>query len=328
MRTGYLPQGPIQYPTLGALVSRELGDDRSELPNFVSISPLRFANPGAYGSGFLGPVNAPLIVGETSFPLQAESTIEQALRVQDLAAPPDVSTKQIDDRIRLLAGLEQNFAVQHPGMAPQSHQAAYDRAVRLMRTVGARAFNLDEEPLALRDAYGRSLFGQGCLLARRLVERGVPFVEVSLGGVNGQPFDWDTHQQNFETVQRLSQVLDAAWATLMDDLKSRGLLQSTLIVWMGEFGRTPKINAQQGRDHFPNAWTTVLAGGDIRGGRVVGRTSSDGMIVEERPVRVPDLLATVCAALGIDHLKQNMSNVGRPIRIVDKAARPITEVLS
>src|SRR5262249_60419793 len=102
MRTGYLPQGPIQYPTLGALVSRELGDDRSELPNFVSISPVRFANPGAYGSGFLGPVNAPLIVGETSFPPQAESTIEQALRVQDLAAPPDGSAKQIDGRIRLL----------------------------------------------------------------------------------------------------------------------------------------------------------------------------------------------------------------------------------
>jgi hypothetical protein len=328
MRTGYLPQGPIQYPTLGALVSRELGEDRSELPNFVSISPVRFANPGAYGSGFLGPVNAPLIVGETSFPPQAEGNLEQALRVQDLAAPPDVSARQMDGRIRLLAGLEQNFAAQHPGMAPQSHQAAYDRAVRLMRTVGAKAFNLDEEPPALRDAYGRSLFGQGCLLARRLVERGVPFVEVSLGGVNGQPFDWDTHQQNFETVQRLSQVLDAAWATLMDDLKSRGLLQSTLILWMGEFGRTPKINAQQGRDHFPNAWTTVLAGGDIRGGRVVGRTSSDGMIVEERPVGVSDLLATVCAALGIDHLKQNLSNVGRPIRIVDKAARPITEVLS
>jgi Protein of unknown function (DUF1501) len=328
MRTGNLPQGPIQYPSLGALVSRELGDPTSELPNFVSISPFRFGSPGAYGSGFLGPVNAPLVVGETSFPLQVASSYEQALRVQDLAAPAEVSSKQVDARIRLLAGLERHFAAQHPGVAPQSHQTAYDRAVRLMRTVGAKAFNLDEEPPALRDAYGRSLFGQGCLLARRLVERGVPFVEVSLGGVNGEPFGWDTHQQNFEAVERLSQVLDAAWATLMDDLKNRGLLQSTLIVWMGEFGRTPKINAQQGRDHFPNAWTTVLAGGDIRGGRVVGRTSLDGTIVEERLVSVADLLATVCGALGIDHLKQNMSNVGRPIRIVDKAARPITEIVS
>jgi len=126
----------------------------------------------------------------------------------------------------------------------------------------------------------------------------------------------------------LSQVLDAAWETLMDDLNSRGLLQSTLIVWMGEFGRTPKINPALGRDHFPSAWTTVMAGGAIRAGRVVGRTSPDGTVVEERLVSVPDLLATVCAALGIDHLKHNMSNVGRPIRIVDKAARPITEILS
>jgi hypothetical protein len=328
MRTGYLPQGPIHYPTLGALVSRELGAETSELPNFVSIAPFRFASPGAYSSGFLGPVNAPLIVGETVFPLQATTDSEQALRVQDLAAPAEVTSQQVDARIRLLAGLEQDFAREHPGVAHQSHQAAYDRAVRLMRTVGAKAFNLDEEPAALRDAYGRSLFGQGCLLARRLVERGVPFVEVSLAGINGEPFPWDTHQQNFETVQRLSQVLDAAWATLMDDLKTRGLLESTLIVWMGEFGRTPKINGALGRDHFPGAWTTVLAGGTIRGGRVVGRTSLDGMVVEERLVSVPDLLATVCGALGIDHLKQNMSNVGRPIRIVDKAARPITEIVS
>jgi hypothetical protein len=327
VRTGYLPQGPIQYPTLGALVSRELGDDTSELPNFVSISPFRAGNPGAYSSGFLGPVNAPLIVGETSVQPQAPN-YEQALRVQDLAAPAEVSSKQLDARMRLLAGLEQRFATQHPDVALQSHRTAYDRAVRLMRTVGAKAFNLDEEPPALRDAYGRSLFGQGCLLARRLVERGVPFVEVSLTGVNGEPFGWDTHQHNFEAVQRLSQVLDAAWATLMDDLKTRGLLQSTLIVWMGEFGRTPKINRAQGRDHFPNAWTTVLAGGDIRGGRVVGRTSPDGTSVEERSVSVPDLLATVCGALGIDPLKQNLSNVGRPIRIVDKAARPIREIVA
>src|SRR5262249_15351113 len=207
--------------------------------------------------------------------------------------------------IDLLQGLERDFVARHPGVAPQSHQTAYERAVRLMKTAASKAFNLDEEPDALRDAYGRNLFGQGCLLARRLVERGVPFVEVTLAGVNGGQFGWDTHQQNFEQVQRLSQVLDPAWATLMDDLKQRGLLDSTLLVWMGEFGRTPKINPQKGRDHFPNAWSTVLAGGGIQGGQVVGRTSADGTTVEERAVNVPDLLATVCQALGIDPLKPN-----------------------
>src|SRR5262249_8944168 len=149
--------------------------------------------------------------------------------------------------------------------------------------------------------------------ARRLVERGVPFVEVTLGGVNGAPAGWDTHAQNFDNVKALSQVLDPAWAALMGDLKERGLLSSTLIVWMGEFGRTPKIvTARQGRDHWPNSWTTVLAGGGIKGGQVVGKTSKDGTTVEERPVTVPDLLATVCLALGINPEKQNNSNVGRP----------------
>ena len=200
--------------------------------------------------------------------------------------------------------------------------------MKMMRSDAVRAFNLDDESSALRDAYGRNRFGQGCLMARRLVERGVPFVEVTLAGLPQlQVAGWDTHQNNFDSVRRLSEVLDPAWSTLIEDLKSHGLLDSTLIVWMGEFGRTPKINPANGRDHFPQAWSTVLAGGGIRGGQVIGRTSADGMTVEDRPVSVPDLLATACRALGIDPLKQNMSDLGRPIRIVDKDAKPIQEVL-
>ncbi len=211
-------------------------------------------------------------------------------------------------------------------MAPQSHQTAYNRAVKLMRTTAASAFNLEEEPSSVRDFYGRSLFGQGCLLARRLVERGVPFVEVSLAGDNG--IGWDTHTQNFDGVRTLSQVLDPAWAALMSDLEVRGLLDSTLIVWMGEFGRTPAINPQQGRDHCAVAWSTVLAGGGIKGGQAVGKTSEDGMEVADRPVSVSDFLATVCMALGVDPLKANPSNVGRPIPIADQGAKPIQEVLA
>jgi len=140
-------------------------------------------------------------------------------------------------------------------------------------------------------------------------------------------FGWDTHQKNFDAVSKLCGTLDPAWATLMNDLRTRGLLDSTLIVWMGEFGRTPKINKDAGRDHFPNAWTTVLAGGGIKGGQAIGDTGADGMTVKDRPVSVPDLLATVCKAVGIDPTTQNMSDVGRPIRIVDPKGTAIKEVL-
>jgi hypothetical protein len=329
LRTGYLPQGPIQYPPLGALVSKEIGAEDAPLPNFVSIAPYRFFRANADGPGFLGPKYAPLIVGDsTPFRFQQGQEYEQSLKVQDLDLAKHISRAHADARIELLQSLQKDFLDTRPGIAAQSHQAAYERAVRLMRTEAAKAFNLDEENSALRDAYGRNLFGQGCLLARRLVERGVPFVEVTLGGVNGGAFGWDTHQNNFDQVKALSGVLDAGWGAIMTDLKERGMLDSTLIVWMGEFGRTPVINTSNGRDHFPNAWSTVLAGGGIKGGGAVGKTAKDGTKVEERPVSVHDFLATICGALGIDPLKQNMSNVGRPIRIVDKSADPIKEIIA
>ncbi|HEV3203667.1 MAG TPA: DUF1501 domain-containing protein [Gemmataceae bacterium] len=329
LRTGYIPQGPIQYPSVGALVAKELGKEDCALPNFVSIAPYRAVNPTAFGSGFLGPQFAPLIVGETGgIPTGGANGYEQLLKVKNVEPFGFWNRDHAEARMELLEEMERKFFLQHPGVASQSHRTAYDRAVRLMRTAAAKAFNLEEEPDSLRDLYGRNLFGQGCLLARRLVEQGVPFVEVTMGGANNESLGWDTHQQNFDAVKRLSQVLDPAWATLMEDLKSRGLLDSTLIVWMGEFGRTPRINASAGRDHYPNAWTTVLAGGGLKGGQVIGRTSPNGTSVEDRPVSVPDLLATVCMALGIDPMKQNQSNVGRPIRIVDKAAQPIQEILA
>jgi hypothetical protein len=330
LRTGYLPQGAIQYPTLGSIVSKEIGSDENPLPNFVSISPFRQFNQAAYSSGYLGPQYAPLLVGDNGngFVVQNNGgNADQVLRVQDLQPPSDINRAQADARIDILQQIEREFVSRHPGTSPASHQTAYDRAVRLMRTTAQQAFNLSEEPARVRDAYGRNLFGQGCLLARRLVERNVPFVEVNLGFSNGQQ-GWDTHQQNFNAVRQLSGILDPAWSTLMKDLRQRGLLESTLIVWMGEFGRTPRINPQQGRDHYPNAWSAVLAGGGIRGGQVVGRTSADGTTVEgDGPTNVPDFLATVVRALGIDHRRQNMSNVGRPIRLVDLNARPVERVV-
>ncbi len=333
LRSGYLPQGPLQYPTLGSLVAKEIGATDLPLPSFVSIAPYRLFSPAAYTSGFLGPQYAPLMVGEVTnfnFNQQAgQDPYDQNLRVQDMRHSDDITAEQFNARVDILQDMERDFVQRHQTVAARSHQTAYQRAVGLMRTSARTAFNLNEEPAMLRDAYGRNLFGQGCLLARRLVERGVPFVEVTLGAMPGSPIGWDTHGQNFQNVQRLSEILDPAWGTLMDDLRQRDLFDTTTIIWMGEFGRTPRINQGQGRDHYPNAWTTVLAGGGIRGGSVFGRTSADGTTVEgSRPVSVPDFLATAMQALGIDHTNQNMSNVGRPIPIADRTAQPIREVLA
>jgi hypothetical protein len=333
MRTGYLPGGPVQHPTLGSLFSRELGRPGAELPNFVSIAPYPFFSPAAYGPGFLGPQYAPLVLGgdqQGLLPIPGQqSNYEEGLRVPDLDPPAGVSARRASARVRLLEEMEQEFLETRSALPAQSHRSAYQRAVTLMRSAATRAFNLDEEAPRLRDRYGRNLFCQGCLLARRLIERGVPFVEVTLASAGNIALGWDTHINNFDTVRRLSEVLDPAWATLLEDLRARGLLDSTLVVWMGEFGRTPRINPQQGRDHWANAWTTVLAGGGIRGGQVYGSTSADGMAVtSDPPTSVPDFIATIAHALGVNPARENMSNVSQPIRIVDRNGRPIREVLA
>jgi hypothetical protein len=328
LRTGYSPESTVQYPTLGSIVAKAIGDPDVALPDFVSIGPNRQYNPAAYTSGFLGPQYAPLMIGEVTDPEASGDPYEQSLRVTDLRAPADVSSTRLDGRLNLMQNMDREFLARHHTVATRSHQIAFERAIRLMRTSARTAFDLDEETSATRDNYGRNLFGQGCLLARRLVVRNVPFVEVTLGPIPNIPLGWDTHGQNFQNVQRLSEILDPAWGSLMDDLRRRSLLDTTTIIWMGEFGRTPRIMEGQGRDHYPNAWTTVLAGGGIRGGTVFGRTSADGSTVEgPRPVSAPDFLATIMKAIGIDHEATSISNDGRPIPFTDRSAQPIREVL-
>lgn len=313
LRTGKTLQGSIEFPTFGSLVSKERDDPAADLPSYISIAPQGIGD-AALSSGYLGPRFAPLIVG------QQGGEGDRSLQVSNLEPPKSVSTDRAIERLALLQEMGSEFLASRPGGGTDSHRDAYSRAVRLMQNSAAKAFELDAEPAVLRDAYGRNRFGQGCLLARRLVERGVPFVEVALGG-------WDTHSDNFSAVKSLSQTLDSGWATLVQDLKERGLLESTLIVWMGEFGRTPGINPRNGRDHYPRAWSLVLGGGGIKGGTLVGKTSEDGLLVDDRPVSVSDLLATVCLGMGIDPAKQNMSNVGRPIRIVEPGSNPLKEIL-
>ena len=323
LRTGNLPQGPIKYPTFGSLMAKELEREDAELPSFVSIAPNRFLSPEAYNPGFLGSRYAPLVVGDATGP-QARG--DAKLTVENISLPGGVTQESFGLRLMLLQGMESRFSEARPAPPVVAHKVVYERAVRLMQSKAVQAFDLEKETAKVRDRYGRSSFGQGCLLARRLVEVGVPFVEVTLGSAEGAPAGWDTHGDGFNQVKSLCTVLDKGWSSLMRDLRERGLLDSTLIVWAGEFGRTPKINPQGGRDHFPAAWTTVLAGGGVRGGQVIGKTSVDE--VKDRPIAVPDFLATICTALGVDPGRQNMADNDRPIRIVDQSAKPVKEVLA
>jgi hypothetical protein len=328
MRTGHPPQGSISYPTIGSSLSKALGSEDADLPNYVAIAPYSAFNRAAFSPGFLGPRYAALTVGATEVfqqPPQPPQTGYAELGVDDLKNP-SVDRAQEDARFALWRTLQTSFLSHHQSAAPKAHDTVYQRAVRMMRSQAANAFDLAQEPDSVRDAYGRGRFGQGCLMARRLIERGVPFIEVSLGGNNGGAFAWDTHAQNFPTVKNLCAELDAGWATLMSDLKDRGLLDSTTILWLGEFGRTPKINQNAGRDHFPNAWTCVLAGGGIRGGQAYGKTNDSGEEVADAKVDVGDVLATLCRALGVDPDATNISDLGRPIKIAE--GKPIEAVLA
>jgi hypothetical protein len=247
------------------------------------------------------------------------------LRVKDLAPSAGITSDRMQKRLALWKGLQSEFLATHCAGAPKLHHSVYENAVGLMNSKDAEAFNLEAEPEEVREAYGNSVFGQGCLLARRLIERGVPFVEVSLG-TNSGGVGWDTHSDNFNQVRQLSESLDAGWATLMKELDERGLLDATTILWMGEFGRTPNINPNAGRDHFPTAWSCVLAGGGIAGGQAYGQTSENGLEVVDGKVGADDVLATLCEALGVPADTMQMSNVGRPIRLTE--GTPIRGVLT
>ncbi len=317
MLTGYQTRASaVRYPCIGSLLAKELGDPESDLPNFVSLSPMRMAE-----AGFLGPNYAPLTVSGASNDPSARAN----LALEDLMPRAD-RRKSLSGQFDVLDFLEKEFAEELQSEAAKAHRASYAKAMRMVQTQARQAFQLEDEKAELRDAYGRNRFGQGCLLARRLVERGVAFVEVALSAIPGSPAGWDTHADNFNQVKALSQVLDPAWATLLKDLRDRGLLESTLVVWMGEFGRTPKIS-NGGRDHFPLAWSVALGGAGVRGGQAIGSTTADGQEVKDGRVGVADLFATMMAALGIDPGTENISPEGRPIPLVDRNGKPIRDLI-
>ncbi|MFM7055384.1 MAG: DUF1501 domain-containing protein [Planctomycetota bacterium] len=340
LRTGYVPAGPVQYPAMGAFLGKSLQPADSDLPAWISINPFQALNPAAWSPGFLGPSWSPLVVASDG-PPPPDTNDDDAdasppgvpapdirFQVRNLQRPNAITSDQVQRRLELLAGFEQDFLTARPDLPGKSHVDSYARAVRMMNSSGIDAFALEQEPPAVRDAYGRTAFGQGCLLARRLVERGVPFIEVSLSSDERGGLGWDTHADNFQAVSSLCGVLDPAWAALMTDLHQRGLLESTLVVWMGEFGRTPQINENTGRDHWPASWSVVLGGAGIRGGQVYGATEADGVAIADKPLKVPALMATIIRALGLDPETTNPSNIGRPIPLADHGAEAAQELLS
>jgi hypothetical protein len=291
MHTGYAPTPTLTHPALGSWVSQDRGDGL-DLPSFISVG-----GP-SQGAGFLGVSHAPFVMAKAGAP--PENT-EHA---------PGIDSVRFMRRRGALAALDQTFlASTHSPLVEQRGQMI-DKAVRFMYSSRLRAFDLTDEPAAVTRGYGDTDFGRGCLLARRLRERGVPFVEVVLDG-------WDTHANNFERTKALMHTLDAAFAALLSDLAERNLLGRTLVVWMGEFGRTPRINENEGRDHHPAAWSAVIGGGGVRGGLVHGATSATGAEVVDGKVAVGDYFATLAALLGLDPDRRVITPVGRPITIAD-----------
>jgi len=300
LHTGYLPNPTARHPTLGSIVASQLATARpdtaaGDLPPVVRIGG-RGRNDS--GAGILGLEWEPFELRDpTASPAHTNPTVPAARHL---------------GRLALMERLDEGFAADLPQEAAD-HHAVYRRATRMILSPDMRVFDLGREPEMVRTAYGPGSFAAGCLLARRLVEQGVPFVEVVANG-------WDTHEDNFTRVAELADRVDRPMAALIRDLEARGLLDDTLVIWMGEFGRTPRVNPRGGRDHFPRSFNAVLAGGGVRGGQVIGRTDAAGVEVADRPVTVPDLFASFCTSLGIDPRVETMAPSGRPIKLVDGGA--------
>lgn len=302
MHTGFVRQGGVDHPSLGAYVARHRKGERA-LPAYVSLG-----SPG-HGAGFLGAGFAPFTVPDPTAP------------VRNLQPPRALVEARVRRREQMWRALESDFQRGHAGPQVEGSFAVSDRALAMSASSDLAAFDLQAESAQTRARYGQGSFGAGCLMARRLVEVGVPFVEVSLRG-------WDTHDDNFNRVAKLSRQLDRAWAALVDDLKANGKWADTMIVWMGDFGRTPKINDRGGRDHWPHASSVVLGGGVVAGGQVYGATDAEGARVESNPVTVADLFATLAEGLGVVGGEMHMTPRGRPVTTVDEAGRSISPLLA
>lgn len=302
MHTGYVPNPNVEHPGYGSIVAHELADQVSglEIPPFVAVGG------GSVGPGFLGMTWAPFVVNSNG-----------QVRNLDMGVDPS----RVAARLEMLSTIESRFIGEKRGAAADDHAKVVDKTVKLMSSDQMKAFKVMEEPEAMQERYGKTGFGRGCLLARRLVEAGVPFVEVDLGG-------WDNHADIFPTLaDRKLPELDKAMSALVSDLADRGRLDDTAIIWMGEFSRTPNINGGGGRDHWARSWSVVVGGAGFKRGIAVGETSSDGKEVVTEPYASQDLMASVLHSLGISLEKTFTAKNGRPMKIAN-SGRVIKELFS
>lgn len=304
MHTGYNMRGTIKHPSLGAWVSRMRGKSNPTLPGHVAIGNANYASSGFFESEF-----APLPIGDP------------AAGLQNSKLPRGVTDKAFDKRMARLRKMNEGFAGKFDQKKVRAYDEMYEQAIRLMRSKDLAAFDVAREPDQLKQAYGDNQFAQGCLLARRLVEHKVRYVEVVSGG-------WDTHNENFDAMEDKCPPLDQAVAALLADLEARGLLEETLVVLATEFGRTPRIVASRnGRNHYPKAFTCLLAGGGIKGGMRWGKTDATGEEIVDNKVTVPDFNATIAHALGLPLDHKLYSPSGRPFTVADKG-RPVLELFA
>ena len=308
-RTGYRINPTIAYPTWGSVVAHEREDPRFELPSFVRIGKPRIktrdVNAGMLGAKY------------ESFKIDAPGEMPPNLALT-------VPSQRLHKRMTLMNRLDAEFARQGAAHAVKEKKAIYDRTGQFVLSSKVDVFDLSGEPAWLRDRYGQTSFGQGCLLARRLVEQGVSFVEVFSTGDRNDA-GWDTHKAGFRDTPNLCAEADSGYATLLEDLDARGMLDDTLVVWMGEFGRTPKIKKDGGRDHYSKGWIVSMSGAGVKTGQVIGATDKDGVKVTDRPIGVDDLFVSFCHAMGMDSEHEYETRLEQPIQMV-KGGDLITEL--
>lgn len=299
MRAGYEPRGTIKHPVLGAWAQQLLGKSNPSLPSSICI------NRGPdHGNGFFPAAFSPLPIHDPEAGLQYASA----------------NTDSLGKRLGLLNRLDADFRAKFQDLNLKAYSDFYDDTLKLLASEDLKAFQLEAEDAALRETYGRNKFGQGCLLARRLVEHGVRFIEVAYGG-------WDMHNDIDDGMADQGANLDAGLSALLGDLQARGLLADTLVVLCSEFGRTPKINTRNGRDHHPKVFSTLLAGGPVRGGTIYGASDKDGYYPADKQVTIQDFHSTVGHAMGLDVNEVVMSPSNRPFTVGDKG-RVIAEVFA
>jgi uncharacterized protein (DUF1501 family) len=295
MHTGYVPNPDIEHPSYGSVIAHELAEQSPglQIPPFVSVGG------GSVGPGFLGMTWAPFVVNANG-------------DVRDLNM--GMNMQHVALRKAMLDGMERSFIGQNRGAAAVDHYKVQEKTWNLMTSTQMEAFKVGKEPQQIRDRYGNTNFGKGCLMARRLVETGVPFVEVDLGG-------WDNHANIFPTLQNQKlPELDKAMSALVLDLIDRGMYDDVSVIWMGEFGRTPRINGGAGRDHWARSWSVVVGGGGFKRGIAVGGTNSDGTEVDtslSEAYTSQDLMASSLKALGISLETNFQSKSGRPMKIAN-----------